>query len=328
MIDMTVTSKYSRIGDVGQVEEFYSLWDLGESHVEAVEIKLEHLRNAKPMVQGLSLLSSLKRLKIVDTYPRYLVLDALGDCTQIEHFDWEYSQEGTIWEADFSPLSLPHLKSLSLRAFALWDGFPFLVASNCEALCLHKLDLPLSLGPILPPPFALNPVIFPQLKRLSLIQTGGFDSNICTFLKRHHTLEEVFINATHSGSQIDTQCDLLDILATGSEFQTIGNAQVSPESLEGFLPSFHVLCYSTLAKDWAALEGGTEEAGPTLPEALRRLLSQRPSLHLKLGFDTEDAGSLPHDVKLLLEEFGERAVVACPGAEPNWAKPWEFTEIV
>ncbi|KAF8308595.1 hypothetical protein DL93DRAFT_2231474 [Clavulina sp. PMI_390] len=309
---------------------FFPFWRPSGNKIASVEIDFELplFALAMPEVEDLALPSNLKRLRVVQTLPRYLMLGALENCTQLEHLDWECADEAHSWEMDFAPaqLNLPHLKSLSLRSFALWDTFPNLSAPICEALCLHELEFPLAMEVLFPPLDTPDPAIFPKLKHLSFIHNKGLDPVTHAFLKRHHTLEEVLIYSAHSNWQVEEQCSLFDGLASGVENQSEGNSQSTSESSEPFMPSLHELWYITRGNHWPDIEDGPEGVALALTGALRRLVARRPTLRIKLAFDVEDVKILPKEVQTLLDDFGGRVVVPPPGAEPEWLKPWEFSD--
>ncbi|KAF8293651.1 hypothetical protein DL93DRAFT_2234319 [Clavulina sp. PMI_390] len=299
-----------------EVDEFQLIpfWDQQNTSIESIDLDFGDHKAFKPpsTVEGLYLPAGIRYLRIYEGLHKDLVISAIRYCSYLEHFDW--SCQSAELSLDLKPLELPHLKTFKLNEEALSGGFPPIIAPSCEELCLGGLWYSADNDWFLE---SAQGVVrrFPALKRLSFVHIDGWPTKVQKFLSYHPFIEEILIQGPDpsDGTMVDKERELFDGLAA-SPTSSLPNSNNLPD----LLPSLRLLWYRTTIRLWADTPS-SEFVGPsaTIAQGLRRLLTQRPALCIKIlqEYKEED---IPHELIRLIHDFGSRLFIL-HNETPDWA---------
>ncbi|KAF8290666.1 hypothetical protein DL93DRAFT_2103475 [Clavulina sp. PMI_390] len=297
--------------------ELIPFWNQCNTQIESIDIKLAgagEVLEPYPSVKDFHLPVGLRRLRIFDTLSKDLVINIARHCPNLEYFEWHFGEDETPHE--LTPLHLPYLKSFKLGELSLNGGFPPLIASRCESLCLDSLWYSEYNDWLFGSSQATMPR-FPALRRVSFVHNYGYPNNLHDFLSCHPTLEELLIcgpdDAPRDEAELQEECELFNRLSLIS-----AKSKSSPSNNPSqFLPALHTLWYEVELYRWIG-NPDAEVAGIAIYNALHELLTLRATLSVKILRVVKNE-TIPRELLHLLEEFEGRFFVLNHDA-PDWAR--------
>ncbi|KAF8290664.1 hypothetical protein DL93DRAFT_2161529 [Clavulina sp. PMI_390] len=299
--------------------ELIPFWHSSDTQIESVDIEFAgsgEVVDPHPSVDDLYLPPGLRFLRIYDGLAKHLVIEIARHHPRLEHLDWYCRDEELL--VDEKPLELPWLKTFKLGAQALIGGFPPLVAPQCEDLCLGNTWYSTYNDWIFGSSEA-DMLHFPNLKRLSFVNTDGYPNHVHGFLSCHPTLEEILIRGpddfVDDSEVFQKECQLFDRL---SFLSTTGKSSTSNDSFK-FLPAVHTFWYEIELHRWMENpDDGAVGIGVAISNSLRQLLTHRPSLSVKILRVVKNE-QIPQELLQLLEQFEGRFFVLNHDT-PEWAR--------